>query len=308
MIERLLIRQILTLFLIMSGGFALVKAGKAKGSDSRAFSVANVYILMPCVLINAFRIQYTPQVRDGFLLVLAAAVLEHLVFLLVTYFFGKKLSLTAVERASLLFPNCANLIVPLVTSVLGEQYLVYSSAFMCVQSVILWTYGISLFQRGNGVNWKGIFLNANIIAIFAGLVMMVTGLKLPPSLENAFQALSNSVGPVCMLMIGMVLADMDLKRIFRYRRIWLVFLLRMILLPALCCLLLHVLPFGAAGGDTETLLLVTILAAAAPSATVIVQIAQLHGEDEGYAGAINAVTTLGSIITMPLMVWFFRLL
>lgn len=64
-ISILLAQQIAQLFLILIMGYAVVKAGLLKASDSKVLSVVMVYLVTPCVIINAFQINDTPEIRKG---------------------------------------------------------------------------------------------------------------------------------------------------------------------------------------------------------------------------------------------------
>lgn len=47
--------------------------------------------------------------------------------------------------------------------------------------------------------------------------------------------------------------------------------------------------------------MIVVLGACGPTATTITQMAQLYDNEPGYASSLNVLTTLGSIVTMPLM-------
>ena len=73
MITLQLLQQIIVFFLMMACGFAVVKRGLIDANSSRTLSVICIYIIMPCVMINAFQIEYSRSIRNGFLLAIAAA-------------------------------------------------------------------------------------------------------------------------------------------------------------------------------------------------------------------------------------------
>ena len=79
-ISLLLMEEIAKLFAIMLMGYAVVKAGLMKSSESKSISVVMVYLVIPCVIIDAFQVDYTPDVKKGLLLACAAAVLVHVLF------------------------------------------------------------------------------------------------------------------------------------------------------------------------------------------------------------------------------------
>ena len=74
----LLAKQVLKLFLILLLGYILVKSGKLKASDSKSVSVILVYLVIPCMIINSFQIDYTPQVRNGLIFTMAVSVAVHI--------------------------------------------------------------------------------------------------------------------------------------------------------------------------------------------------------------------------------------
>ncbi|WP_044918428.1 AEC family transporter, partial [Enterocloster clostridioformis] len=73
MIALLLTKQISELFIIMFFGYAMVKSRILKTEDSKVLSVITLYLIIPCVIINAFQIEYSAAVRDGLILAFAAA-------------------------------------------------------------------------------------------------------------------------------------------------------------------------------------------------------------------------------------------
>ena len=79
----------------------------------------------------------------------------------------------------------------------------------------------------------------------------------------------------------------------------------MVVTPLIILLLLKYLPVESLVKDGKTILLISLMAVITPSATTVVQLAQLYDQDPVYASTINVMTTLVSIITMPLMVMFY---
>ena len=276
---------------MMSCGFTVVKCGLIDVKSSRTLSVICIYIIMPCVMINAFQIEYSRSIRNGFLLAVAAAILIHIFLLVFVQIIGKPLKLS--------------LVIPLVTVVLGEKWVIYASAFLSVQMILMWTHGQSLMEAKAGINWKKILCNINLIAIVLGIVLFFTQIRLPVILGNAMSQISATLGPVCMIMLGMTMTEVKWKDIFSHSRIYLITILKMVVTPLLILLFLKYLPLASMVKDGKTILLISLMAVITPSATTIVQLAQLYDQDPVYASTINVMTTLVSIITMPLMVMLY---
>ena len=204
---------------MMSCGFTVVKCGLIDAKSSRTLSVICIYIIMPCVMINAFQIEYSRSIRNGFLLAVAAAILIHIFLLVFVQIIGKPLKLSVVEKESIIYSNSGNLVIPLVTVVLGEKWVIYASAFLSVQMILMWTHGQSLMEAKACINWKKILCNINLIAIILGIVLFFTQIRLPVILGNTMSQISATLGPVCMIMLGMTMTEVKWKDIFSHSRI-----------------------------------------------------------------------------------------
>jgi len=79
-ISLLLMQQIAELFLMIFMGYVIVKAGLLKGEDSKVISKIVLYLIIPCVIINAFQVDYTSEKVQGLLLAFAASVMLQVVF------------------------------------------------------------------------------------------------------------------------------------------------------------------------------------------------------------------------------------
>ena len=305
MITLQLLQQIVVFFLMMACGFLVVKRGLIDAKSSRMLSVICIYIIMPCVMINAFQIEYSKSIRDGFLLAVAAAVLIHIFLLVFVRIIGKPLKLSVLEKASIIYSNSGNLVIPMVTVVLGEKWVIYASAFLSVQMILMWTHGESLMEAKAGVNWKKIFCNINLIAIIIGIILFFARIRLPVVIGNTMSQISATLGPVCMIMLGMTMTEVNWKEIFSHSRIYLITALKMIVTPLFVLLLLKYSPLASMVKDGQTILLISLMAVITPSATTVVQLAQLYDEEPVYASTINVMTTIVSIVTMPLMVMLY---
>lgn len=302
MISLLLIKKIAELFLLMLLGFVIVKAGILKSSDSMVLSKLCLYLIMPCVIIGAFQVELREEVQAGLILAFSAAVVIHILLMLFSVVLRKSFALTEVELASVLYSNAGNLIIPIVTGVLGPEWVIYSSAFLSVQLVFVWTHGKHLFSGEKKLQPAKILLNPNMIAVYAGFFLLFTGVRIPEVADQAISSVGNMVGPVSMMITGMLVAGMQPSRLAANRRIWLVAFLRMIFCPGVILLLIRLSHAAALVPNGDRVLLITLLATMTPAASTITQFAQVYGKDAQYAGAINIVTTLACIVTMPVFV------
>ena len=113
-------------------------------------------------------------------------------------------------------------------------------------------------------------------------------------------------GPLGMLLAGMVIADVPLKSVFLTRRNYLPSALRLFVFPALALVLLKCFQLANLVPDSKAILLTVYLAAITPACATVTSMAQLYDKDAAYSSSLYVLTTLLSIITMPIMVGLFE--
>lgn len=304
----LLAEQIVALFLMMAAGYVLVKSGLFESKDSKVLSNIVVYVCSPCVVVNSFQITLTKDKIMGLLLAAAGAVIIHVLLVGGTRLVQKPLNLNPIEKMSVIYSNSGNLIVPLVSSVLGQEWVFYSTAYMVVQTLLLWTHGIGVIDREPQKNYKKILLNPNIIAIFIGVLLFAGGVRLPVPIRDCIGGFADMIGPASMLVIGMIIGNIDLKWVFRQKRPYFICFIRLIAFPLI---FIAVFCFAGMQGlhkDAEYILLVVLLAGSAPAAAMVTQLAQIYNKDAMYASVINVMSIILCIVTMPAMTLLYEFL
>ena len=307
-----LVSKILSLLVLVGAGVVLVKTKLLKKEDSVALSKISVFLLSPCVIVSSFSMEVDGKAGQSLLLCFFYAILANFLFLFLGTLLRKPLHLSPVEEMSLEYTNCGNFVLPIVASVLGEEYLLYVSAYITVYNLLVWTHGIHLFQ-GKAEQTKEerlkenaflkILFNPNILAILFGVFLFFTKISLPAPISLAISDLGKMIGPISMLITGIILGSMSFKKILSYRRIYMVTAFRLLFFPFIYHLLISVLSRIDGFLDNPVLFLVTFLSAMAPAAANVSQFAILYGKEEEYASCINIFTTLCTIISVPILVY-----
>lgn len=307
MITILLIEKICSLFLILILGFLTVRIGLLKSEDSRILSVIIVYIIIPCTILNAFLKPCTPESRQGLMLAFLAAIGVHLLWLLMITIFGKLLHLDPVEITSIMYPNAANLIIPIVISILGDDMVIYTTAFIAVQLLLIWSHGKTILCGEPSIDWKKVFTNINLIFVFLGLFLFFFPIPFPAVVLDSISSLSAMIGPCAMLITGMLIGGQNLKKALLQRRVWFITLMRLVVFPLPVLLLLKLALPHLSVPNASSILLITLLATTTPSANSVTQMAQVFGKDATLASIINVQSTILCILTMPIMVFLYQL-
>lgn len=306
-ISLLLMEEIIKLFVIMFMGYVVVKAGLMKSSESKSVSVIMVYLVIPCVILNAFQVEYTPDVQKGLLLACAAAVAVHILFLLLTAILKKPLHLDVIERATIIYSNAGILVIPLVQELLGQEYVIYSSAYIAVQLILIWTHCKNMLCEEDKLEWKKVLLNVNIISIIAGVVLFIFRIQLPSGAQDILNMMNNMIGPLGMLLAGMVIAEVPLQTVFTRKRSYLSAALRLLVYPVFVLGLMKIIQTFTAIHDSKQILLTVYLASITPACATVTSMAQLYDKDAAYSSSLYVLTTLLSIVTMPVMVGVFEM-
>ena len=306
-ISILLMEQIIQLFLMIFMGFLIVKAKLLNSEDSKILSIIVLYLIIPCVIINAFQVDYTPQTVKGLLIALAGSVMTQVILLIVVSILGRVFHLNEVEVASIYYSNSGNLIVPIVMFILGKEWVLYGCIFMSVQLVFIWTHCKKIISRESTYDWRKIVLNINMISIAIGIVLFLTRIHLPAIINNTLSAVGSMIGPASMIVTGMLFAGMDFKQIFANKRVYFVSFFRLIIVPVIALFLIKCSQLSTFSSNGNKLMLIVFLAIITPSASTVTQMCQVYENDSQYASAINVVTTLLAIVTMPLMVMLFQI-
>ena len=184
---------------------------------------------------------------------------------------------------------------------------VYGCVFMSVQLFFIWSQGKNMISREKGINLKKILLNINMISVFLGVILFFTKIRFPEIINNTLSSVGGMIGPLSMIVTGMLIAEVNLKDIFTNKRVYLVTVLRLIIQPLIALAVINLLGMRGWHPQGDKIILITYLAAITPCASTVTQMCQVYGNDSKYASAINVMTTLLSIITMPVFVYLYQM-
>ena len=185
---------------------------------------------------------------------------------------------------------------PLQKALLGDIGVFYGAMYVAVFNLVMWSYGIALMGRDKKLSLKKVIFNPAVIAVIISVVLYLLQLKLPSVLSGAVSALSTLNTPLPMIIIGYYLSTSNLLGAVTDKRVYLTAFLRLIGIPAIMLALLLLL--GVHGAP----LIACTVAASAPIAAAGTMFSIKFGRDTMCSVNGVTLTTLLSIITMPLFV------
>ena len=132
-------------------------------------------------------------------------------------------------------------------------------------------------------------------------------IRLPEIITGTLSSVGAMIGPASMFVIGMLIGGMDLKKVLTNKKAYFISFMRLIVIPLIALLILKVSGLVGWNKEGEEILLIVFMAVISPVASTVTQMCQVYDNDSRYASTISVLTTLGAIVTMPLMVLVFQM-
>ncbi len=292
----ILLKQITTMFVLISIGFICYKNGQITEQGSKDLTNLLLKIALPVVVVNNFLIEKTPEKVEWFFQSLLIAIITFLVAATIAYLFFSKRDGVANFAAS--FSNCGFFGIPLVSAVLGSQALFYISPFIAIINLTMWTYGLYIMTNDISVmKPKAVLTNPVVIAVFVGVIIFFSGITLPSLVVSTLSTIGSLNTPLAMILVGVFLAKSDLLAALKNKRTYLLCLVRLVVIPLVTMAIMYVIP----AGNTQMKLAI-LIASSCPTGSNISMMAQSVGCDYRQATEYVCLTTLLCLLTIPVVI------
>lgn len=297
------IQQLGILFLIIGIGYAAAKCRVFPQGTNRVLAQLVINVTNPAtVLYSVLGAERGLSNREVYLLT-AIAVGYFVVVVLLGLILPRLLRCREEERRlyafMATFSNMGFLGFPVISAVYGPNAVFYASIFNLIFQLVVYTYGVSLMNGKNSklqLSWKTFFSPMIICSVIA-YVCYLTNAAAPEIVVKTIGMLSNVTSPVCMLVIGIALANVPVGKVFTNWRLYVINAIRLLALPVLVWLVLR--PFHM----NPLILGVTVVISAMPVATMTTLFAAKYGKNEELAASGVFLSTLMSLGTIPLLMW-----
>lgn len=289
--------QTIIMFILMMIGFTCYRVGIIDNQGSKQISNLAIYVANPALLINAFSAKITGNLFVNVTYTVAMIFLVFAVSILVAGIAFRKRG--RINQFAVIFANLGFIGLPLTKAVLGNQSVLYMSLFVGISNFVIWTYGLHL-AAGEKIHvsfWK-LMLNPCILALFVGILLIVTGIQLPGPVNSVISDLSDMNLPLVMIALGCYLAEGDVVGALRSRILYTICLWRLVVIPVLVIVLLWPMP-----ASMQTVRMTVLLGSATPVAALMAIFSKQYGGNYGYSAAVVGISTVGSLVTIPAMIW-----
>ncbi len=326
------------LFVMMIPGVVLKKCKFCDSSFGKGLSNLVLYIAQPVLIVYAYlscERDFT-EIWQGCVITLVLSLLVHVIFIGVAMLFFRR---EPAEKQKMLrfvtvFANAAFMGIPLIQSILGSEAAIFASIYNISFNLFLWTFGVYLCTRNRGedmdmdgdsdlvdeiialrkstkseLSAKKLLLHPVTLASVVGLVLLIAGINVEllessglSIVSDSLEMLKNLVAPLSMIVIGLRLANINMKGTLRDAAMYVFLALRHLALPLITILLIFLVKLIGIPVDGTTAT-VTVILAATPAASSATMFAEKFDCDANYTSRLVVISTIISIATMPLIMF-----
>ncbi|MEK4404435.1 AEC family transporter [Sporosarcina sp. FSL K6-6792] len=292
---------ILPVFIIFSIGYI---GQKFIGFDIKSISTAALYLMSPFL---AFRTFYTNELTMDYFYIVLFSLLLTTILLIVVWITAISMKATRSELSAMIlggvFMNSGNYGAPVVLFAFGAVGFDYAVIMMVFQSLLMNTVGI-FFAAMGGEEKSTLRQSAQRVirmplmyAAFLGIGLQLVSVPIPTAVMEAVSLIADASIPTVMLVLGMQLAAISRKRV-AYRYVSAVSIIRMVASPLIAVGILYFMPVN------DLLKAVVIVQASMPAAANTTMLALQFGTEPDLVSFTTFFTTLISIITIPVILFF----
>lgn len=293
--------QAAVMFILLFVGYFLYKKKLMGEEATRQLSNITISIINPIVIFNSYQTEFEPDMLYGLLCAMALALAAQGIFVAAAHIAVRKGGENSpIERFAFAYSNCAFMGIPLVEAVFGSGGVFFLTAYITMFNLFMWTHGVCVMssEKGGLKRLARVLVSPSMLAIALGLAAFFTGLRLPKIIQLPLDYLGATNTPLAMLVSGATIAKAGLLGGFKQKRVYYVQIFKLVVIPVLlAALFIPLRIFGVSG----TVINVILIAAAAPTASATIMFSYKYGHDAEYAAHHFTVSTILSILTMPLI-------
>jgi len=295
--------NVLLMLAYMACSFVLTKAKITKSEHAKSLSGLLLYVGTPCMIINAFLgMDLTGEnIRSCLQFFSFSLRLMLLMFGLLFVIFRKKMrdGRYRLLMAGSMFGNVGFFGLPVVVALFPDQPIVacYSTLFTLSMNMLAYTLGVFLITDDKKyISPKQALLNPTTISLLVAIILYALKVKLPDTVANAVALLGKMTTPLCMFVLGMRLATMNLKEVFMSPFAYMLSGCKLLIFPLLA--LLVGLRLSSADPAFRSCL---VILCATPTGAIVLSLSELHEKEQKLAANAVLLSTLLCLVTMPLV-------
>ncbi len=295
------IDQVIILSLIMLVGVYAKRKNIITKEASSSFSSLLLNITLPCLLVSSFNYSYSPDMLIKARTIFIYSLIIHIFLILISKIFVLRFPEKSqkVLRFVTIFSNCGFMGYPVLEGLFGKIGIFYGAVFNIPFNIFMLSAGVMIYTGKKDLKTlKSVLVHPGIIATVIGFCMFAFSIKIPSTLYKALSSVGSITTPLSMIIVGIMLAEVKIKDIFSGFLVYYGSVIRLIIVPFLTFLILKFLKAD------HLLLQISVVIEAMPAAVLASVFAEKYGADTALASRSVFITTIISMITIPVVVMF----
>lgn len=292
------LRKMIVMFIILIAGVIAFKTKLVTKEGNSALSNVLLLIVNPLVIFMGFQMEFTHELFIRLWISIGFAVISHIIAIIISYIFiRKKVKDYEIERISAIYSNCGFIGIPIINALFGQEGVFYLASYIAVFNILLWTQGYMLMtgKTDKRVIIKGIF-SPCVIAAILGIICFCFKIQLFKEASEAFDHICDMNTPLAMIIAGITMAQSEVLKALKNKRLYFVCLLKLLLIPIVCAFVLKL--FKA----DNILTMTSIIEIACPVGASGTMFAIRYKRNAVYASELYVISTLFSAISLPVVI------
>ncbi len=306
------LNQMIFLFAFIAIGYMLAKFKVVpKGSAGLLGKLEN-WLFIPALVMQTFIQNFTVQTlgTTGWLFLFSFVVIAIVIAisLLLCKFLTKDAYIKKIYIYSMCFANFSFMGNAIVQAIFPEVFYEYI-VFTLVLWVFIYIWGVPALLVSDGEK-KSIpqrlkaFVNPMFICMIIGMIIGITGISLPSSINSVISVSASCMSPIAMILTGFAIAEINIKATLTRPNVYLISALRLIVYPLVAIGIFAILPFDL----PNSYVICAICTIAMPVGLNTIVIPAAYGRDTTVASGLALISHILSIITIPIMFILLRMI
>lgn len=296
--------QMLVLFTLILLGYIVAKAKAVPEDSATVLSKLENNLFVPALVLGTFVSNFTVEKLGTawklFLISFAICLVMMFLAVIVARCCSKDNYIQNIYTYGLAFSNFGFMGNAVVNAVFPEYFLDYLIFTMPLWTMIyLWGVPCLLIPSEEGKQTiksrLKSFANPMFAAMIIGIVIGLCGIRLPDFLTTVIDVTGDCMSPVAMMLTGITVANMDVKKVLSMKSIYVVSIIRLIAFPLIFIGLFSFLPMA------QNIVVCTICSLAMPLGLSTLVIPGGYGKDTSVAAGMALVSHLLSAVTIPIV-------
>lgn len=287
-------RQLILMFMFISVGFLMYKANLINNTGSKSIGNLLIYVVLPSSILSSFINNNEKIPFNLFILSIIYSLLALIISILTSWILLRD---KPIDNFGVSFSNAGFMGIPIIVSVLGGKYLIYASSYIALLNILQFFYGQKLLLGKSSSEDKFIILkNPLVISFFFGVLIYIINLSIPKIISDFAYSVANINSPLAMILLGTYLAQIRGYDSFKNPDLVISSIIRLILIPIFTIFVFKILKVSS------EIISPLIICISAPVGSNLAVYAQRLNKDYLYSVELVSISTILSLITMPLII------